>query len=95
MGDGALEAAHDPAYMSSIAPMVKPGSFYNYRNPNFLLAALLAEKASGLPYRELVRRRVFERRLARRAPLPEQRRPADNDAAHGMRGGNLVFAPGA
>jgi CubicO group peptidase (beta-lactamase class C family) len=36
-----------------------PGSFWNYSNPNFMLAGLVAERASGVPYRRLMRDRVF------------------------------------
>jgi CubicO group peptidase (beta-lactamase class C family) len=36
-----------------------PGSFWNYSNPNFMLAGLVAERASGVPYRRLMRERIF------------------------------------
>jgi CubicO group peptidase (beta-lactamase class C family) len=31
-----------------------PGSFWNYSNPNFMIAGLVAERASGTPYRDLL-----------------------------------------
>ncbi len=36
-----------------------PGTFWNYSNPGFSLAGLVAERAGGLPYRELTAGRVF------------------------------------
>ena len=36
-----------------------PGSFWNYSNPNFMLAGLVAERASGVAYRRLMNERVF------------------------------------
>jgi len=37
-----------------------PGSFWNYSNPNFALAGLVAERASGTPYRQLFRTSLWE-----------------------------------
>ena len=37
-----------------------PGSFWNYSNPNFTLAGLVAERASGTPYRDLVTESLWE-----------------------------------
>jgi len=36
-----------------------PGSFWNYSNSNFMLAGLAVERAAGLPYRRVMRERVF------------------------------------
>jgi CubicO group peptidase (beta-lactamase class C family) len=36
-----------------------PGVFWNYSNPNFNLAGLVAERASGVPYREYMVSRIF------------------------------------
>ena len=36
-----------------------PGSFWNYSNPNFSLAGLIAERAGGLPYHQYMKDRVF------------------------------------
>jgi CubicO group peptidase (beta-lactamase class C family) len=36
-----------------------PGVLWNYSNPNFNLAGLVAERASGIPYREYMHTRVF------------------------------------
>ena len=37
-----------------------PGSFWNYSNPNFMLAGLEAERASGTPYRDLYKKSLWE-----------------------------------
>lgn len=37
-----------------------PGTFWNYSNPGFALAGLVAERASGLPYRDLIETRIFD-----------------------------------
>jgi len=37
-----------------------PGSFWNYSNPNFMLAGLVAERAAGMPYRELYAEDLWE-----------------------------------
>ncbi len=58
--DGALAAAfYDPAFTATIPLMVPPGTFYNYSSTNFMLAGLLAEAATGKPYRVVMRQRVF------------------------------------
>jgi CubicO group peptidase (beta-lactamase class C family) len=36
-----------------------PGVFWNYSNPNFVLAGLVVERASGIPYREYMATHVF------------------------------------
>ena len=37
-----------------------PGAFWNYSNPNFMIAGLVAERASGTPYRELFKENLWE-----------------------------------
>jgi len=37
-----------------------PGSFWNYSNPSFMLAGLIAERAGGTPYRQLFRQSLWE-----------------------------------
>ena len=39
--------------------MVDAGRFYNYSNPNFELAGLVAQESSGVLYRQLMSERVF------------------------------------
>lgn len=36
-----------------------PGAFWNYSNPNFMIAGLLAERASGMPYQQYVEENVW------------------------------------
>lgn len=38
----------------------RPGEYMSYCNDTFMLAAAIAERAGGLPFREQVRRRIFE-----------------------------------
>jgi D-alanyl-D-alanine carboxypeptidase len=37
-----------------------PGSFWNYSNPNYMIAGLVAERASGTPYRDLLKNSLWE-----------------------------------
>ena len=91
--DSALRTAfYDPAYTSTIPFTVAPGTFYSYSNPNFMLAGLVAEQAAGLPYREVVRRRVFRPLGMTRAVFLPSEVLADNDFAYGVRPAR-VFAP--
>jgi len=43
-----------------VALHAPPGSFWNYSNPNFMLAGLVAERASGVPYRDLLKQQLWE-----------------------------------
>jgi len=57
-GDGALSIwARGQGEMKLHAP---PGSFWNYSNPNFMIAGLVAERASGIPYRDLLKYSLWE-----------------------------------
>jgi CubicO group peptidase (beta-lactamase class C family) len=57
-GDGALSRwAAAQGAMELYAP---PGSFWNYSNPNFMLAGLVAERAAGVPYRDLYKQSLWE-----------------------------------
>jgi CubicO group peptidase (beta-lactamase class C family) len=50
------------AYVSAAlrdAPEVAPGSGFNYSNTGFLIAAVIAEKATGSSYEDLMRKEVF------------------------------------
>ena len=46
--------------LSDVRLHAPPGTFWNYTNPGFALAGLVAERASGLPYRELLDTRIFD-----------------------------------
>ncbi len=72
---------------------VAPGTFYNYANPNFMLAGLVAEEAAGRPYREVMRRRVFKPLGMTRAVFLPSEVLADNDFAYGVRNARAI-APG-
>jgi len=83
--DGALAAAfYDPAFLQFVPLMVAPGTFYNYSNTNFMLAGLLAERAAGQPYREVVRRRVFRPLGMTRSTFLLSDVAKDNDVASGV-----------
>jgi CubicO group peptidase (beta-lactamase class C family) len=57
-GDQALSNwAGDQGGVELHAP---PGSYWNYSNPNFMLAGLVAERASGTPYRDLYKESLWE-----------------------------------
>lgn len=57
-GDAALSIwARGQGEMELHAP---PGSFWNYSNPNFMIAGLVAERASGTPYRNLLKNNLWE-----------------------------------
>jgi CubicO group peptidase (beta-lactamase class C family) len=57
-GDNALsEWAANQDQIELHAP---PGSFWNYSNPNFALAGLVAERAAGVPYRQLYKEQLWE-----------------------------------
>jgi CubicO group peptidase (beta-lactamase class C family) len=47
------------AGQSAIPLYAPPGSFWNYSNPNFSLAGLVAEREGGLPYNEYMKAHVF------------------------------------
>jgi len=47
------------AHQSEVALHAPPGVFWNYSNPNFNLAGLVAERASGQPYRQYMAEHVF------------------------------------
>jgi CubicO group peptidase (beta-lactamase class C family) len=47
------------AGQSAIPLYAPPGSFWNYANPNFSLAALVAQRASGVEYHQYMKDNVF------------------------------------
>lgn len=59
-GDAGVNALSDwAASHRRLGLHAPPGTFYNYSNPNFNLAGLVVERASGLPYRQYMENRVF------------------------------------
>ena len=57
-GDDAL--SNWAATQQDIELHAPPGSFWNYSNPNFMLAGLVAERAAGVPYRQLYKESLWE-----------------------------------
>jgi CubicO group peptidase (beta-lactamase class C family) len=42
------------------APVVPPGTAFSYSNTGFVIAAVIAERAAGMPFEKLMRREVFQ-----------------------------------
>ncbi len=57
--DAALETFMTGKFANVDFLMNPSGAFWNYSNPNFMLAGLVAEKASGKTYRQLMKEDVF------------------------------------
>lgn len=59
--DGALDRylTGDEGFETLAYLMAPAGRMYNYSNPNFYLAGLIAERLSGRPYREAMREHIF------------------------------------
>jgi CubicO group peptidase (beta-lactamase class C family) len=58
--DAALEMFLTGEFAERDYLMAPPGAFYNYSNPNFYLAGLIAEEMAGKPYRQLMKEDVFD-----------------------------------
>ena len=76
---------------------VPPGAFWNYSNPGFSLAGLVAERASGVPFRELVHTRVFEAAGMSASTLDPAEVMASGNFSYGhpmqSTGDSTVYAP--
>lgn len=81
--DGALESYLTGAMESLTYLMAPPGRMYNYSNPNFYLAGLLAEKRLQGSYRQLMRERVYAPLSMRRTSFSPAEVIADGDFAYG------------
>jgi CubicO group peptidase (beta-lactamase class C family) len=57
--DEALESYLTNQFANIDFLMVPSGTFWNYSNPNFMLAGLIAEKEAGKPYRQVMKDSVF------------------------------------
>jgi len=57
-GDALLESMTYEVFDDFVWPMVTPGEFWNYSNPNYSLVGLVGQQSSGLMYRDLVDQRV-------------------------------------
>jgi CubicO group peptidase (beta-lactamase class C family)/nitroreductase len=73
-GDGSPEQAI--AELGDAELVSTPGETWRYANANFVLAGLVVERASGIPYADFVERRIFR-------PLGMNHSYADSDAAEG------------
>jgi D-alanyl-D-alanine-carboxypeptidase/D-alanyl-D-alanine-endopeptidase len=58
--DGALRSFMTSQFGTIDYLMAPSGTFWNYSNPGYYLAALIAEQTSGMPYRVLLKRRIFD-----------------------------------
>ncbi len=74
-----------------------PGAFWNYSNPNFSLAGLVLERASGIPYRDYMTANIFGAAGLTRTTFDPAAVMADGDYSFGhLRfpgGTELVYAP--
>ena len=57
--DSATRADQLRVIVNSIAPVSAPGTAWRYANTNYLLAALVVERASGQSLKDFARRRIF------------------------------------
>lgn len=70
-----------PASQGGIALHAPPGAFWNYSNPNYILAGLVAERASGVRYRTLMEQSLW---------APAGMSSTTFDPAQAMAGGNYA-----
>ena len=91
--DAALETFMTGKFGDVDFLMAPPGAFWNYSNPNYMMAGLVAEKMSGKPYRQLMKDEVL-------APLGMDRTYflgseviADGDYALGVTSYPMVDSP--
>lgn len=90
--DAALDEYLTGDYTALAYLMAPAGRMWNYSNPNFYLAGLVAERRAGLPYRELMRTRVLAPLgMDRTFFLPEETL-ADGNVASG-RSTNTTIPP--
>jgi CubicO group peptidase (beta-lactamase class C family) len=74
-----------------------PGAFWNYSNPNFNLAGLVVERASGMDYRSYMETRVFGPAGMSRTTFDPAAVAAGGNFAYGHQpgesGGETIYAP--
>jgi len=58
----------------------KPGTKFEYSNANFILLADIAEKITGVPYRELLKTQVLDKAGMLHSGLDRNNRPQSNEA---------------
>jgi CubicO group peptidase (beta-lactamase class C family) len=95
VGDGALSAW--AATRDQVLLHAPPGVFWNYSNPNFNLAGLVAERASGVPYRDYMTSEIIGAAGMTRTTFDPATVVADGNYSHGhLRypgGTEVIFAP--
>ena len=74
--------------------MDPPGTFYNYSNPNFMLAGLVAEQVGGLSYRQTMHDRVFAPLGMTRTFFLPSEALADGDVSEGVTDGSYGVPAG-
>jgi len=93
--DGAL--AEWAAHQQDVALHAPPGVFWNYSNPNFNLAGLVAERASGQPYRQYMAQHVFAPAGMTRTTFDPAAVVADGNYSYGHNtwpgGFEMIYAP--
>ena len=85
--DGALGDYLTGPFGSVAYLMAPSGAFYNYSNPNFYLAGLMAERAAAKPYRQVMKEEVFGPLGMERTYFLGSEVLADGDYAIGKSGG--------
>jgi CubicO group peptidase (beta-lactamase class C family) len=91
-GDNAL--ALWAGSLDEVSLLAPPGTFWNYSNPGYCLAGLVAERAGGLHYRELIRSTVFERAGMDATTFSPAEVMASGNYSYGH-DGQVVYAPDA
>ncbi len=81
--DGALERFLTGRFAGIGYVQYPPGALYSYSNPNYMLAGLVAEKVSGVPYRDLMRTAVLRPLGMERTLFSPAEVVADGDYAIG------------
>lgn len=84
LNDEALEDFLTGRFVGIGSVASPPGAVWSYANPNFMLAGLLAQKATGIPYRQLMRERVFRPLGMHRTVFLPSEAKADGDYAVGQ-----------
>jgi CubicO group peptidase (beta-lactamase class C family) len=87
--------AERQGHMQLYAP---PGSFWNYSNPGYLIAGLIAERASGTPYRQLLKQSLWQPAGMNSTTFDPAEVVATGNYAHGhcwicSQGGEVVVPP--
>ncbi len=82
--DGALERFLTGRFAALGYVQHPPGALWNYSNPNFMLAGLVAEKTAGMGYRDLMRASVFAPLGMKRTFFLPEEVIADGDYALGL-----------